>query len=381
MRRRLNIFAVAVILAAGGMALRGLPRAHAQESPAAGSPATQAAGSATSLSPVEIFGRIVEEQPAAKSASALPAMHAIVLANSLAARALAASAFPPAAIASAHSGDARAAAQISASLAHIYFTAADQPNRVLALPFGAPAISVAKFARANTAASVIAGNGAAGSLGDGGAAPGAQLNLNFDSLAERSGVAIAADGTLFIADTANSTIRRVSGPASSEPGIIRSIAGRFAPAENVSLKSPMGLALDRAGNLYIADSAAGTVLKLPAAASDTPGPLEILAHVISPASIAVTQDGARVYVASPGTGAVYAINTTANNISAVTLPLAAAGLFAAPGAAGARAKITPAGLAVDRAGNLFVSDAAQNRILRVDAASGRVSLVADHFLS
>ncbi|MGH9758640.1 MAG: choice-of-anchor D domain-containing protein, partial [Candidatus Acidiferrales bacterium] len=42
---------------------------------------------------------------------------------------------------------------------------------------------------------------------------------------------------------------------------------------------------------------------------------------------------------------------------------------------------TPAGLAVDRAGNLFVSDAAQNRILRVDAASGRVSLVADHFLS
>ncbi|MGH9725966.1 MAG: hypothetical protein ACRD41_12950, partial [Candidatus Acidiferrales bacterium] len=61
MRRRLNIFAVAVILAAGGMALRGLPRAHAQESPAAESSATPAAGSATSLSPVELFGRIGEE--------------------------------------------------------------------------------------------------------------------------------------------------------------------------------------------------------------------------------------------------------------------------------------------------------------------------------
>ena len=154
---------MAVILAAGGMALRGLPRAHAQESAAADSPATQAAASATSLSPVEIFGRAGGEQSAAQSAAAMPAMHAIVLANSLAARALASSAFPPAAIASAHSGDARAAAEISASLSHIYFTAADQPNRVLALPLGAPAISAAKSARANTAASVIAGNGAAGS--------------------------------------------------------------------------------------------------------------------------------------------------------------------------------------------------------------------------
>jgi hypothetical protein len=380
-RRRLNIFAVAVILAAGGMALRGLPHAHAQENAAAASAATPAAGSAASLSPVEIFGRASGEQSAAQSAAATPAMHAIVVANSLAVRALASSAFPPAAIASSHSGDARAAAGISASLAHIYFTAADQPNRVLALPLGAPAIPAAKSARANLAASVIAGNGVAGSLGDGGAAPSAQLNLNFDSLTERSGVAIAADGTLFIADTANSTIRRVSGPASSEPGIIRSIAGRFAPAENVALDSPLGLALDRAGNLYIADHSAGTVLKLPAAASDTPGALEILAHVISPASIAVTQDGARVYVASPETGSVYAIDTTATNISAVALPLTASGLFASPGAAGARAKLIPAGLAVDRAGNLFVSDAAQNRILRVDAASGRVSLAADHFLS
>lgn len=372
MRRRLNIFAVAVILAAGGMALRGLPRAHAQESAAGALPARQAAGSSTSLSPVEIFGRIGREQSAAKSAGATAAMHAMVFANSLAARAIASSAFPPAAIASAHSGDARAAMEISASLARIYFTVADQPNRVLALPLGAPATSAAKSARGNAAASVIAGNGAAGSLGDGGAALSAQLNLDFDSLTERSGVAIAADGSLFIADTANSTIRRVSGPASSEPGVIRGIAGRFAPAENVSLDSPLGLALDRAGNLYIADHAAGTVLKLPAAASDTPGALEILAHVISPASIAVTQDGARVYAASPETGAVYAINTAAKNISAVALPLASAG---------ARAKIIPAGLAVDRAGNLFISDAAQNRILRVDAASGRVSLAADHFLS
>lgn len=381
MRRRLNIFAVAVILAAGGMALRGLPRAHAQESAAGATSASPAAASAPSLSPVELFGRIGEPQTGANSAGARPAMHAIVFANSLDARALASSAFPPAAVASAHSGDARAAAQISASLAHIYFTAADQPNRVLALPLGAQAIAAGKSARANAAANVIAGNGTAGSLGDGGAAASAQLNLNSASLTERSGVALAPDGTLFIADTADSTIRRVSGPASSEPGVIRGIAGRFAPAENVSLDAPMGLALDRAGNLYISDHAAGTVLKLSAAASDAPGTLEILAHVISPASIAVTQDGARVYVASPETGAVYAIDTTAKNISAIALPLDVAGLSAAPGTSRARAKIIPAGLAVDRAGNLFVSDAAHNRILRVDAANGRVSLAADHFLS
>ncbi|HEY6904854.1 MAG TPA: hypothetical protein VI216_11145, partial [Candidatus Acidoferrales bacterium] len=76
-----------------------------------------------------------------------------------------------------------------------------------------------------TAMAVVAGVGQAGSLGDGGAATSAQLDLAADSLVERSGIAVAPDGTIFIADTQNSTIRSVAGAASSEPGVIRSVAG------------------------------------------------------------------------------------------------------------------------------------------------------------
>ena len=56
----------------------------------------------------------------------------------------------------------------------------------------------------------------------------------------RSEVAIAPDGTLFIADTGNATIRTVGGAASTEPSIIRSVAGRWAPRQNVELTEPLG---------------------------------------------------------------------------------------------------------------------------------------------
>ncbi len=256
-------------------------------------------------------------------------------------------------------------------IASLYVTAADEPNRLLNL--------------AGAMLSAIAGAGQRGSLGDGGEALAAQFDLKLDSLTERSGIAIAADGTIFIADTRNSTIRRIAGAASSEPGIIRGIAGRFAPAQNVALSEPLGLAVDRAGNLYIADRAANQALLLHAATDTTPGALEILAHVISPASIAVTQDGAKVFIASPETGAVFAIDTASRSIHQ---------LFGTPAAIAARVgqrtssqnaapanahAMIPTGLAVDRAGNLFVADARQNQIVRVDAFTGKTTIAATNF--
>ena len=157
----------------------------------------------------------------------------------------------------------------------------------------------------------VAGNGTAGSLGDGGAAASAQLSLKLDSLYMRSGIAVAADGTIFIADTENATIRRVSPGASAggarsqnastmgagvariwsndmvaqaeayatENGLITSVAGKWGPTQSVQLVEPMGLALDRAGNLYIADHGANAVIELHDATASTPGKLEMLAQV------------------------------------------------------------------------------------------------------
>ena len=235
------------------------------------------------------------------------------------------------------------------------FTDAHDANRVFEMGGGAPPATVA-------------GSGTAGFHGDGGDATLAQFHLKMDSRVERSGIAVAADGSLFIADTGNATIRRVAGPDTSEPGVIRSVAGRWAPPQNVALAEPMGLALDRAGNLYIADHGANAVVMLHAAtgAPATAGQLEILAHMVSPASVAVTPDGSRVFAASPETGAVMAIDTATRALDEVIAPRQASPASAAP---------VPAGLAADGAGNLFVAttgpSAEAQQILRFAAGSRR----------
>ncbi len=190
------------------------------------------------------------------------------------------------------------------------FTSATAPNQIFTL--GAAAGSNGPAANVRIAA--IAGTGAAGSLGDGGAASAAQFDLNSTSLSERSGIAFAPDGTIYVADTGNATIRAIAGPSSSEPGVIRSVAGRWAARQNIVLVEPLGIALDRAGNLYIADHGAGAVDVMAAGTSQ----LQTLAQVASPASIAVAPSGGTVFVASPENGAVFAINTQTRAIQSVT---------------------------------------------------------------
>lgn len=261
--------------------------------------------------------------------------------------------------------------------AAIDLTNAAEPNRIFAF------VGVASRPAGEAAASLslvpIAGAGETGSRGDGGLATAAQFNLAPDSLSERSGVAITADGTIFIADSQNSTIRRIAGPASTEPGIIRSVAGRWAAPQNVTLTDPLGITADRAGNLYIADHVAGTIDVLVGAT----GELETLAHVASPASIAVTLDGAKVFVASPETGGVFAIATNTRTISAVasfapsgspdgpsSCPSLEKGAVIAPRGQG----MCPSGLAVDGRSNLFVADANTGRIWRVDGVTNKISV-------
>src|SRR5262249_9022400 len=97
---------------------------------------------------------------------------------------------------------------------------------------------------------IIAGNGSPGFSGDGGPAYSAQLNYVH-------GVAADSDGNVFIADTNNNRIRKVD-----PSGVIATVAGAGSwgsggdggPAVFSQLAGPRGLALDLAGNLYIADT-------------------------------------------------------------------------------------------------------------------------------
>jgi sugar lactone lactonase YvrE len=256
----------------------------------------------------------------------------------------------------------------------VYYTDPNAPNRLLTLSQGAPGARVPSPA--------IAGTGEAGFLGDGGAATAAQFNLKLDSLLERSGIAIATDGMIFVADTRNATIRRIAGPETSEPGVIRSVAGRWAPRQNVELVEPMGIALDRAGNLFIADHGANAIVELRAAT----GQMEKLAQVVSPSSIAVTIDGSKVFVASAETGQVFSLAVQTREIASLPGFAAQSSTNSRGGACTAASastststaarEICPAGLAVDGGANLFVADANANRLLRLDAKTGAISVVA-----
>jgi len=268
------------------------------------------------------------------------------------------------------------------------------PNRVMALPasesVSANAASVVGGAGASANLVAVAGNGTSGSLGDGGAATAAQLSLKLDSQYMRSGVAVAADGTIFIADTKNATIRRIASASASEPGVIRSVAGKWGPAQNVQLVEPMGLALDRAGNLYIADHGANAVIELHDATASTPGRLEILAHVVHASSVALSPDGSRAYIAAPESGTVLQFDAASHAITTLvagsgtvhpggssTCGAPTDGTAATAGSAQSGAQNScPDGLALDGGGNLFIADSAGSRILRIDATTQKLTTAA-----
>ncbi len=232
----------------------------------------------------------------------------------------------------------------------------------------------------------IAGAGPSGSSGDGGKATSAEFDLNSASLSLRSGIAVGSDGTVYIADTHNSTIRSIAGPTSSEPAIVRSMAGRWAPSQNVQLSEPLGIALDRSGNLYIADRAANSVDVLYGSSSPRSGQLETLASVATPSDLAVTPDGRTIFVSSADTGTVEAINTQTRAVRGAGI--VPASLFPAALVSSSSVRVVPQGLATDGAGNLFVAYAVANattaasaasssdQILRLDAFTAKVTVAA-----
>ncbi len=343
--RRMRVVAVAAVMGAAALAY-SLPRVRAQNSSASATTANSAVPTA--------------------AASNVP----IVIAQGVSVRALALGAAADSAAAS---------SETSQQLPPIYFTAVQMPNRVVSLPASgsvrANAASVAAGAGTSANLAAIAGNGTAGSLGDGGAATSAQLSLKFDSMYMRSGVAIAPDGTIFIADTENATIRRISSASSSEPGVIRSVAGKWGPTRSVQLSEPMGLALDRAGNLYIADHGAGAVIELHDATASNPGKIEVLAHVAQAAGVAVAADGSRVYVAAPENGSVLRFDAASHGMATV---LASSGTACRAPTGTVAQNSCPDGLALDGGGNLFIADSAGSRILRIDAATQKLTTAASN---
>ncbi len=200
-----------------------------------------------------------------------------------------------------------------------------------------------------------------------------------------SRIAIDNVGTLYVTDTFNHTIRKITtaGVVSTLAGLAGNVGSTDGTGSAARFFAPRGIAVDAAGTVYVADSnnatirqitAGGVVTTLAGLAGST-GSVDgtgTAARFNQPLGLAV--DGAGVvYVADSGNNAIRKI--TAGGV--VTTLAGLAGNFGSTDGTGSAARFNaPAGLAVDGAGTLYVADRNNNTIRQVVTATGVVTTLA-----
>ncbi|MEI6396038.1 MAG: cadherin-like beta sandwich domain-containing protein, partial [Verrucomicrobiota bacterium] len=185
------------------------------------------------------------------------------------------------------------------------------------------------------------------------------------------GVAVDADGTVYVADRGNNCIRKITAA-----GDVTTLAGSAASGftdgngEAARFASPRGVAVDASGNVYVADygnncirkiTAAGEVTTLAgtntASFADGTG---AAARFDGPASVAVDASG-NVYVADRGNNRIRKVSS-----AGVVTTLAGSGAWDfADGPATSAMFKNPSSVAVDAAGYLYVADYGNNRIRKI----------------
>ena len=184
------------------------------------------------------------------------------------------------------------------------------------------------------------------------------------------GVAADDTGNVFVADLSNDTIRKIT-PA----GVVMTLAGQAGMTGSVDgsgsqarFNAPHGVATDHAGNVYVSDSANGTIRKitpsgvastlagLPGYSGNTDGNGHD-ARFGNPQGLAVDNQG-NIYVADTG-------NNTVRKITPLGVVTTLAGLAGA-GGAGADARFnSPGGVAADSAGNVYVADTNNHTVRKI----------------
>ncbi|MVM31458.1 hypothetical protein GO755_15540 [Spirosoma sp. HMF4905] len=225
----------------------------------------------------------------------------------------------------------------------------------------------------------VAGNGTPGFTGDNGLAITATLNTPY-------AVAVDATGNLFIADQANHRIRKVAldGTITTVAGnATQGFSGDTGPATSASLNTPSGIAVDGAGNLFIADALNHRIRKVAIdgtittvagkgtqAFSGDNGPATD-AELASPAGVVIDGTG-NLFIADL---ANHRIRKVATDGTITTVAGSTQGFSGDTGPATSANLNNPAGVAVDGTGNLFIADKNNNRIRKV-ATDGTITTVA-----
>jgi sugar lactone lactonase YvrE len=195
-----------------------------------------------------------------------------------------------------------------------------------------------------------------------------------------TGLAVDGAGNIYVADYGNNKIRKIT-----PDGVVSTLAGNGnqgsinGPGNLATFNGPTGVAVDGSGNVYVADqnnnqirviTATGIVSTL--AGSDSTGTqdgLGALAYFFAPSSVATDANG-NVYVADAG-----------NNLIRMITPAGQSSTVAGntnPGALNGDALSAtfnnPTGITVDAAGNIYVADLLSNQIRKI--SGGTVSTLA-----
>ena len=219
--------------------------------------------------------------------------------------------------------------------------------------------------------STLAGNGS-NAFADGN---GTNASFNYPT-----GVAVDSSGNVFVSDTDNNRIRKIT-----SAGIVSTFAGNGTAAStdgngtNARVSAPQSVVIDSSGNLYVGDFSNNRIRKIsPTAdvttlAGGTQGYLDgtgTNARFYNPCGVAVDSSG-NVYVADQANQRIRKI-TSAGVVSTI----AGNGTAAFADGTGTNARFSnPYGITVDPLGNVFVSDLANQRIRRI-TSTGVVTTIA-----
>ena len=243
---------------------------------------------------------------------------------------------------------------------------------------------------ANGSTTVIAGSlSAFGEHGDGGPAASASLYIP-------GGTAEDANGDVFLADSGDNTVREIT-----TAGTIRLVAGtgkaglgKGGNATRSALDHPEAVAVDAQGDLYIADTFNNRVVKVTPTGKMTAvagtgtagysgdGSRATSARLSEPAGVALDAKG-NLYIADASNNVIRRVDATTADITTVAGNFAAdkatdgLGGFAGDGGPATSARLNdPQGVAVDGAGDLFIADTFNNAVREVTPA-GVISTVVN----